>query len=224
MTDSGTPGGGITRRKLAIGVGGTVALLGIGGVAKFAGSEPLCRPPGGQDEEHLIAECLRCEKCYEACPTGVIVTAKIEAGLINVRTPTLNFKLNWCDYCDQGNDGHPLCVEVCPTAALRLPEGATRENVILGTAYLVEDWCLGWQLRGCRRCYEECPFDAIEMDAHERPRVIPEKCNGCGLCENICPSLMAGSYTVGATDRAITIKPVETLRLLALEQAGEEEQ
>ena len=55
----------ISRRALCVGLGGTAALLGLGAV-RYAGSAPLVRPPGGQDEEALVSACIRCEKCYEA--------------------------------------------------------------------------------------------------------------------------------------------------------------
>ena len=76
--------GGISRRGLFIGVGSTVALLGLGGL-RYAGHNPLNRPPGGTDEAHLVSGCIRCERCYEACPRKVIVPAKIEDGLLGMR-------------------------------------------------------------------------------------------------------------------------------------------
>ena len=90
------PRGGITRRGLFIGVGSTVALLGLGGL-RYAGHNPLNRPPGGTDEAHLVSGCIRCERCYEACPRQAIVPAKIEDGLLGMRSPMLDF--NTGNYC-----------------------------------------------------------------------------------------------------------------------------
>ncbi|MFQ9677514.1 MAG: 4Fe-4S binding protein, partial [Eggerthella lenta] len=67
----------VSRRALLIGAGSTAALLGLGAL-RYAGHNPLVRPPGGQDEARLVSACIRCEKCYEACPRGVIVPAHIE--------------------------------------------------------------------------------------------------------------------------------------------------
>ena len=93
------PRGGITRRGLFIGVGSTVALLGLGGL-RYAGHNPLNRPPGGADEAHLVSGCIRCERCYEACPRQAIVPAKIEDGLLGMRSPMLDFNTgNYCDFC-----------------------------------------------------------------------------------------------------------------------------
>ncbi len=167
----------LSRRSFALGAGGALALLCLGGTVEFIDGPPLCRPPGAQDEDAFIAACLRCEKCREVCPQGVIAPAPLEQGLLSTRTPLLNFKLGWCDYCQEAFDGEPQCVRVCPTEALKLPEDATPENVILGKAYIVEDWCLGWQLKSCRVCYDQCPYEAIELDSYNRPSVIYDHCN-----------------------------------------------
>ena len=88
----------VSRRSLVIGVGSTAALLGMGAL-RYAGHTPLVRPPGGQDEAHLVSACIRCEKCYEACPRKVIVPAHIEDRLMGMRSPALDFDANFCDYC-----------------------------------------------------------------------------------------------------------------------------
>ena len=108
----------ITRRALCVGLGGTAALVGLGAV-RYAGSAPLVRPPGGQDEDALVSACIRCEKCYEVCPRGVIAPAHLEDGLLNMRTPVMDFSANWCDWCTEENGGEPLCVASCPTEALK---------------------------------------------------------------------------------------------------------
>jgi len=36
----------------------------------------------------------------------------------------------------------------------------------------------------CKKCYENCVFSAID----EKINIIPESCEGCGVCEYICPS------------------------------------
>ncbi len=74
---------GMTRRTLCLGAGGAAVMLGLGGL-KYAGSQSLVRPPGGQDEERLISACIRCEKCYEICPRDVIAPAHIEDGVLEV--------------------------------------------------------------------------------------------------------------------------------------------
>ena len=203
----------VSRRSLLIGAGGTAVLFGLGAL-RYAGHNPLVRPPGGQDESHLVSACVRCERCYEACPRRVIVPAHVEDGLLGMRTPALDFGSGWCDFCAEGNGGVPLCVEVCPTEALALPEGTSAENTILGLAVIDEQQCLAFRDTGCRYCYDACVnagYDAIELSdggANPHPRVIADKCVGCGACESVCVSLTTGSIASGATERAIVVRPL----------------
>lgn len=207
----------VSRRTLCIGVGSTAVLLGLGAL-RYAGHNPLVRPPGGQDESHLVSACIRCERCYEVCPRKVIVPAHIEDGLLGMRSPALNFDANYCDFCQEENGGVPLCCEVCPTDALSLAEGATADATILGLAVIDQWQCLAYRETGCRECYDACcearETPAIELtnDASTpRPVVIAENCNGCGACESACISLSAGSIAEGAQARAIVVKPLSAL-------------
>ena len=199
---------GVTRRTLCLGVGGAAVMLGLGGL-KYAGMQSIVRPPGGQDEDHLIATCIRCQKCIEICPEGVVSLAHVEDGLLNMCTPTMDFHDGYCDWCAEANGGTPLCVEICPTDALKLSEGANEHNTIIGKAVLNEDECLAFRLIGCRFCYDACPYEAIELDENNRPYVIYDSCNGCGACESVCVSLQNGSISAGATERAIVIRTLE---------------
>lgn len=210
---------GISRRGLLIGIGSTVALMGLG-ATRYLGHTPINRPPGGQDESGLVSACIRCERCYEACPRHVIVPADIEDGLLGMRSPTLDFSKNYCDFCVEENGGYPRCVEMCPTEALKLPDGwevgnpetASRGNVIIGLATIDEYSCLAFRDTGCRDCYDACTYEAIRLEGSERcprPYVEEDKCNGCGACESVCMSMSAGSITQGATRRAIIVEPIQ---------------
>jgi len=103
----------VSRRALLIGAGSTAALLGLGAL-RYAGHNPLVRPPGGQDEARLVSACIRCEKCYEACPRGIIVPAHIEDGLLGMRSPALKFDADFCDYCADENGGGAVGGEPSP--------------------------------------------------------------------------------------------------------------
>lgn len=199
---------GMDRRSFCIGAGGAVALLGLGGGIKLAGARDLVRPPGGQDEERLMAMCVRCEKCLTVCPHSIIVPTHIEDGLLAIRTPQLSFDIEYCDWCADANNGTPLCALVCPTGALSLEDGALQVEHPIGTPYLNKDDCLAYRMTGCRFCYDACEFGAIELDDFNRPVIIPEKCVGCGACESVCVSLQNGSIREGAVERAIVIRPL----------------
>lgn len=188
----------ISRRGLLAGAIGAVGLFAIGGGSVALGApdgKTLLRPPGGQDEGRFLANCLRCDRCRSVCPQGVVVTAAVEDGVVNVRTPYLDFHRGYCDFCDK-------CLEVCPTQAL-VPFDESREKI--GVAEVDQDSCLAWRSGACRICIDACPFQAIVADSAGRPVVNEDACNGCGLCENVCPSSTYGSYS-GTGLRAVNVK------------------
>ena len=43
----------------------------------------------------------------------------------------------------------------------------------------------------CNPCEKNCPFGAIEIgdDINKQPRLLVDKCTGCGICVGICPGL-----------------------------------
>ena len=210
---------GMTRRQLCAGIGGAAALLALGGL-RFAPSDPLVRPPGGQDENALLASCIRCEKCVEVCPRNAIKLSHIENGIVSMRTPEMNFYKSWCDFCVEENGGVPLCAATCATGALKLPAGgaidANASGVEIGKAWLKEDWCLAYHGTGCHVCYDACPYGAMGLDENHRPYVIPEICNGCGACEAVCVSLTNGSRSIApdANTRAIVVVPSQKAEAL----------
>lgn len=209
MEEEGKTYAGMSRRAFALGSGGAVVLLAMGGL-KAVPAQAAVRPPGGQDENHIVSACVRCERCIEACPRNALRASHLEDGILGVRLPTANFDTGWCDFCTEENGGVPLCVEACPTAALRLDAGATPQNTIIGKAVIKGDWCLAWnRYNGCKFCYDACPYDAITLDDYDRPVVHADKCNGCGACQAACVSLQEGSIVEGATTRAITVKPLD---------------
>lgn len=195
---------GMSRRTFAFGAAGAAVMVGLGGV-RYLPSAPLCRPPGGQDYEHLISGCIHCEKCREVCPHAAIAPATIESGVLNMRTPRMDFKSGWCDFCEN-EPGGPRCMEVCPTKALSCDNPSA---AILGKAKLNRDWCLAAKGMGCHDCADACPYGAMSIGEDHVPVIDEQACNGCGACEFACISMSAGSITTGATDRAIVVVPIE---------------
>ncbi len=207
---SGSPekkgGADISRRGFAMGALGVAGMFCLGGL-KLVGVDPICRPPGAQDEWAFLSACIHCEKCREVCPKGAIKPARIESGALALRTPQMDFKHGWCDFCESTPDGKPLCAEVCPTNAFKLPAGKLSENVVIGKANIKAEWCLATTDMGCRDCVDACPYNAMGVSTSGIPYVIEDRCNGCGACEFACISMKSGSIASGATDRAIIVVP-----------------
>lgn len=180
--------------KIAGGMG--VALLGLGTAGRCLANEDFLRPPGGQSAENFFARCIRCDRCRSVCPTQVIGLANVRQGLLNARTPIMEFHHGYCDFCH-------ACIDVCPTGALQAFD-EKREKI--GVAEIEKEVCLAWDSRGCRLCVDACPYGAISLEgAH--PVVNREKCNGCGVCENVCPALVLHGFR-GSRTRGIRVNVI----------------
>lgn len=184
----------ITRRALFGACAAVAASIGVGGVAWAIGSkDDLLRPPGAQDENNLLALCVKCDRCRSVCPTGVISIAQIEDGLVAALTPTLDFHKGVCDFCGK-------CAEVCITGAI----GSFDENTDkIGVAIVQEDRCVAY-FGGCAICVSACPYEAISIDSSNHPVVDASLCNGCGACVDACPALVYRSFS-GGTRRGIEV-------------------
>ena len=126
---------------------------------------------------------------------------------MQMRTPTMSFESDYCDFCADQAGGVPLCAQVCPTHALDL--SSVTSQTVLGVAVVDESSCLAYRMTGCRFCVDACPYNAMEVDDLGEISVIADACNGCGACEAACVSLKEGSISSGATRRAITVRPLE---------------
>ncbi|MBP2626575.1 MAG: periplasmic polyferredoxin [Firmicutes bacterium] len=187
-----------SRRTFLKITGGAFGLLmGLGGVGKILPREALLRPPGGQDDTSFISRCLRCDRCRSVCPTSVIGLAHLSDSILDARTPVMKFHLGYCNFCNK-------CVEVCPTQALKPFDIKT---VKIGLATVKKETCIAWDSGGCMVCMTACPYHAITLDGQSRPVVDSHKCNGCGICEKVCPSLVMRSYA-GGNIRGIVVTPI----------------
>ena len=191
---------------------GAVALLGTG-VWRGTTSARLIRPPGAQVESTFLSHCLRCSECMKVCPTSGLQPSLFEGGLEALWTPVLASRLGYCDY------SCTACGHVCPSGAIpRLPLEEKRTQV-LGLAVIDRDRCLPWaQDKPCIVCQEMCPVapKAILLDERrvttqedgrqdyvQRPRVLTERCIGCGICEYKCPLEGPAAIVVMPADPAL---------------------
>ncbi len=209
---------GMPRRDFLLGVGVFAGLVCIGAIGRYDVSDSgLVRPPGAQNEEMFLSLCTRCDRCRSVCPTEVIAPCALEGGIASMRTPKMNYKLGWCNFCGK-------CAEVCPTGALSLSPGESfvfdglpdytfyETQQKLGRAQINRDHCIIWSGQStCVVCSQSCPYDAISLDDGGRPVVDENKCTGCGVCENVCPSSRLLSYEGGST-RGIEVVSLSSAR------------
>jgi len=155
----------------------------------------LIRPPGAREERAFLQRCLQCGVCMKACPTSGLQPTLFEAGLEGIWTPMLVPHIGYCEYnCN-------LCGQVCPTQAIQPLPLEDKKKVKIGLAAFDTGRCLPYDYdRECLVCEEHCPvspkaiyFFTKEVQTRDgktiqvkQPRVDPELCTGCGICENVC--------------------------------------
>jgi len=83
------------------------------------------------------------------------------------------------------------------------PRERERTPFTAGYVAVIDDACTG-----CGRCIAHCRFDALEGDAGAVPTVNPYACEGCGVCELVCPARAVslvetevGEWFLSDTDR-----------------------
>ncbi len=181
---------------------------------KLAG---LLRPPGALAEPDFLAACIRCYICQDACEPGAIQFYSESDGAL-YHTPYVDPAKAGCTLCLK-------CGPVCPTGAL-LPLAnmadadmgtvELREDLCLSfkaqhirdeQALLVElgreptESKAALERRGpCGECYMFCPLRerAIKLKpgGFLAPIVFHDECVGCGMCEDICRTVVRGEPAI----------------------------
>jgi len=118
--------------------------------------------------------------CVEACPQRAIHTLTEGAGL-GAGTPVMVPDSRACTMCE----GFP-CVKACDDGVLLPFEGSAWP---LGTVVVDPTRCLPFLGPECGACRGMCPgdVDALKI-VRNRPVIDEERCVGCGLCIEACPT------------------------------------
>jgi Pyruvate/2-oxoacid:ferredoxin oxidoreductase delta subunit len=105
-------------------------------------------------------------------------------------------RLGYCEY------NCTLCGQVCPTGAIPNLPNEQKKREVIGKAVFDKNHCLPFARHtSCIVCEEHCPIPhkAIRSTVEtlktpdgrivqvQVPYVVDEICNGCGICEYVCP-------------------------------------
>jgi ferredoxin len=156
----------------------------------------LLRPPGVRNETEFLGKCVRCGECMKVCLRSALYPAFSQAGIEGLYSPLLIPRLGYCEY------NCTLCGQVCPTGAIPDLPPERKKREVIGKAVFDKNHCIPFARRiDCIVCEEHCPiprkairselvtvtgFDGRRVDV-KLPYVVEELCNGCGICENVCP-------------------------------------
>jgi len=176
----------------------------------------LLRPPGVRHEDEFLKRCVRCGECMKVCLKSALYPAAYQAGLEGIYTPLLIPRLGYCEY------NCTLCGQVCPTAAIPALPAEAKQREVIGKAVFDKNHCLPFARKSdCIVCEEHCPIPEKAIRSRDvqtlgldglvktlkEPYVVEEICNGCGICENVCPLETKAGIEVFAVKSRDPIRP-----------------
>ena len=132
-------------------------------------------PPGAQSLRNMTSHCTGCQLCVSVCPNGVL---RPSTRLETLMQPESSYERGYCrPECTK-------CSEVCPAGAILKITHADKSAIQVGHAVWVKENCVPLTDGvDCGNCARHCPTGAITMVPSD-----PERCIGCGACENLCPA------------------------------------
>jgi ferredoxin-type protein NapF len=184
-----------SRRLFLAGIAGVVA----GALIPqriFAGQKKFIRPPFALPDPEFNMVCARCGNCSAVCPTSIISPSPDIRSISSFLTPSIDFTESYClPECKR-------CGDVCPSGAIQRFSLEEKKDHIMARVVIDVDDCLLQQLKECDLCKYHCKYDAIAIarnsaDQIKLPRVIENKCTGCGACKIICPVQVIDMVTAG---------------------------
>lgn len=182
--------------------------------AKTAG---LLRPPGALPEKDFLASCIRCTLCQDACEPGAIQFYAVQDGTL-AHTPYVDPERAGCTLCMK-------CGPACPTGALEPIDdkadtdmGSVELRQDLCLSYkakrirheqglltdldrpATESEAVTERRGPCGECYTFCPLRnraiKLEPGAFLAPVIFTDHCVGCGMCEEICRTIVRGEPAI----------------------------
>ncbi|MEK6797584.1 MAG: 4Fe-4S dicluster domain-containing protein [Planctomycetota bacterium] len=196
--------------------------------AKAAG---ILRPPGSLPEAEFFAACIRCYRCQDACEPGAIQFYTERDGAY-FHTPYVDPAKAGCTLCNK-------CGPACPTGAI-LPFGdmtavdmgkvelsedlclsfkardlRSRQELLTQLGRHPTEVEAEAERRGpCGECYTFCPLRgrAITLEPGQflAPIVHLEACVGCGMCEEICRTMVRGEPAIRVVRTRRPVYPLES--------------
>lgn len=147
-------------------------------------------PPGAINAHNFFSKCSACHLCISNCPSKVLKPALLENGITGISKPRLDYDKSYCAYeCN-------VCTGVCPSGALKYLPLKEKQITAIGTVFLdttAKTHCIPYKDKvDCGSCAEHCPTGAVYMVKNGDvfvPKIRRAYCNGCGICEHVCPVL-----------------------------------
>ena len=206
----------LPRRRMAGALVGGF-FLGTGLQLEFSHADSrkaVLRPPNIGPEEEFLNLCIRCGECMKVCPTNALHPTFMESGLKGMFSPLMIPRYGYCSYeCT-------LCGQVCPTGAIPYFTPEHKHARSQGLAVFDKNRCIPYREgKDCLVCEEHCPVapkaitwrtdpQSEEADSVKFPEVHPERCVGCGICENVCPVDGMSAIQVHAYSPQITLAEI----------------